>query len=191
MNKKIKIFAFGGSLRQGSFTKALLDPDLLREAVKAGCPEGTELDIFDRLGEFPLFNSDLEADLPEPVRDFKARIKAADAILIVTPEYNYSIPGYLKNALDWASRPFPDNSFNDKPAAIISGSNGMLAGSRAQYALRQVGVFLNLHFLNKPEVMIPTITEKIVDGKLVDAHTKEKIAELLKALCDWTNRLNH
>jgi len=130
-----------------------------------------------------------EADMPDAVKQFKDKIKEADAILISTPEYNYSIPGYLKNAIDWATRPFGDNSFDDKPGAIMSSSPGMLGGARAQYALRQSCVFLNLHLLNKPEIIIPSINKKMKDGKLVDENTKRKIHELMEALCVWTKRL--
>lgn len=187
--KKIQIVGFGGSLRKGSFNQSLLQTGaLLKEAYNL-CPAEGKLEVFDGIGEFPLFNQDEEADMPEIVKEFKKKIKQADAILIATPEYDYTIPGYLKNAIDWASRPYGDNSFDDKPGAIISSSPGMLGGIRAQYALRQCCVFLNLHLLNKPEVIIPSIQEKIKDGKLVDEPTKEKIQELLIALCTWTKRL--
>jgi len=102
--------------------------------------------------------------MPEKVREFKAKIRAADAILIATPEYNYSVPGVLKNAIDWASRPPGDNAFDGKPAAIMSASEGMLGGARAQYQLRHVFVFLNMHPINKPEVIVTFATERI-DGK--------------------------
>jgi len=153
------------------------------------CPEIAELEVFDRLGEFPLFNQDLEGDPPAVIKEFKAKIKAADAILFVTPEYNYSIPGFLKNAIDWASRPYTDSSFNDKPGAIMSASTGMLGGARAQYVLRQVCVQLNVHLLNRPEVFVADVAEKVQAGILSDTHTKEKIRELLDALCVWTMRL--
>lgn len=138
-----------------------------------------------------MYNQDEEGNLPEAVKEFKKTIKEADAILIATPEYDYTIPGYLKNAIDWATRPYGDNSFDDKPGAILSSSPGMLGGVRAQYALRQSCVFLNLHLLNKPEVIIPAIHEKIKEGKLIDEHTKEKIHELLAALCAWTKRIQN
>jgi len=183
MKKQIKIFGFGGSLRKGSFTKTLLD-----EAVFL-CPPEATLEVFDKMGRFPLFNQDLENNLPEQVEEFKDKLRKADAILIITPEYNYSVPGYLKNAIDWATRPYGDNSFDGKPGIIMSASAGMSGGIKAQYALRQVCVFLNLHLLNKPEIAVPAVHEKIRDGKLVDMHTKEKIAEGLTALCDWTRSI--
>src|SRR5207302_6515138 len=100
------------------------------------------LEIFDKVGEFPLYNQDDEVKIPEIIKEFKDKIKSADAILMVTPEYNFSIPGYLKNALDWATRPFGDNSFDDKPAAIMSASPGILGGVKAQYVLRQACIGL-------------------------------------------------
>lgn len=181
--KKIKIFGLGGSLRQGSFTKALL------YAAKELTPGDAELEIYERLGEISLFDQDQEKNPPEIIRELKAMIKQADAILISSPEYNYTIPGYLKNAIDWASRPYGDNSFEDKPVAVMGGG-GLVGGARVQYHLRQMFVFLNMHPINKPEVIIPAIAEKVKDGKVVDNHTRDKISELLTALINWTKRLN-
>lgn len=189
MKKKISILGFGGSLRKGSYNEVLLQTGVLLEAAGQLCPKEAKLEIFDGIGKFPLYNQDKEAALPQVVKEFKEKIKRADAILIATPEYDYSIPGYLKNAIDWASRPYGDNSFDDKPAAIMSASAGILGGVRAQYALRQTCVFLNLHLLNKPEVIVPSVGEKIKDGQLVDEHTTKKIEELLFALYVWTIRL--
>ncbi len=184
MTEKIKILAFGGSLRQGSFTRALLNSTL--EMV----PAGAEIEIFE-LKDIPMFNQDFEADPPEIVKKFKERIKASDAILISTPEYNYSVPGFLKNAIDWASRPYGDNSFEGKPIAIMGGG-GAIAGSRAQYHLRQIFVFLNGHVLNRPEVMVPFMHEKIdKEGKVTDEHSRARINELLIALVAWTRQLRH
>jgi chromate reductase, NAD(P)H dehydrogenase (quinone) len=124
------------------------------------------------------------------VRLFKERIRAADALLIVTPEYNYSIPGVLKNAIDWASRPYGDSAFDGKPVAIMGASVGMLGTARAQYHLRQCCVFLNMHPLNQPEVMVPAVQDKVdSQGRLTDAKTRLKIGELLEALAAWVRRL--
>ncbi|MCL5430169.1 MAG: NAD(P)H-dependent oxidoreductase [Candidatus Marsarchaeota archaeon] len=181
--RKIRVFGFAGSLRKGSFNRSLL------RAALEEVPETAELEIFE-LDGIPAFNQDLEGNLPEKVRKFKEKIKAADAILIVTPEYNYSIPGVLKNAIDWASRPYLDNSFDDKPVAIMSASGGMIGGARAQYHLRQTFVFLNMHALNMPEVIVNNAMEKFdANGNLTDAKTREKIREQLKALVEWTERL--
>lgn len=190
-DKKLHILGFGGSLRKGSTNEALLEAGCLLQAASDVCPDDATFVIFADVGEFPLYSQDLEANMPDIVIEFKTKINEADAILIATPEYNYSIPGYLKNALDWVSRPYGENSLNDKPAGLMSGSPGMLGGVKAQYALRQTGVGLNLHFLNIPEVVVPVINEKMKDGKLTDEYTKEKIQELLEALCLWTRRLGY
>lgn len=183
MADKTKILGFAGSLRKGSYNKAVL------RAAKELVPEGAELEIFDLEG-IPPFNQDLESSMPEKVREFKSRIEAADALLIVTPEYNSSIPGVLKNAIDWASRPYPNNSFNDKPAAIMSASPGMLGGVKAQYHLRQAFVFLNVHAMNRPEVVIANANNKIdANGRLTDEDAREHIKNLLGALVQWTARL--
>jgi chromate reductase len=185
MEKSVDILGFAGSLRKGSFNKSLL------RAAKELVPKGAKLEIFD-LAEIPVFNQDFENKPPEIVKEFKAKIKAADAILIVTPEYNYSIPGVLKNAIDWASRPYGDNAFEDKPVALMSASSGMLGAARAQYHLRQTFIFLNMHAVNRPEVIVTFADEKIDEkGNVIDEKTKEKIKELLKALVAWTKRLQN
>jgi chromate reductase len=128
--------------------------------------------------------------MPEKVKEFKAKIKAADAILIATPEYNYSISGVLKNAIDWASRPYGDNSFKGKPVGLMSASIGILGGARAQYHLRQSFVFLDMYPLNKPEVMVAFAPQKFDrNGKLTDESTRKIIRQLLENLVDWTRRL--
>jgi chromate reductase len=152
-------------------------------------PADAELEIFDLEG-LPPFNQDLENQPPEKVKKFKAKIRAADAILIATPEYNYSIPGVLKNAIDNASRPYGDNAFDGKSVAIMGASIGMLGTARAQYHLRQSLVFLNMYPLNQPEVMVPFAQEKIdQNGRVTDPKTREKIKELLEALVTWTRKL--
>jgi chromate reductase len=129
--------------------------------------------------------------MPQIVKDFKVKIKAADSILIVTPEYNYSIPGILKNAIDWASRPRGDNSWEGKPVAIMLASTGMLGGARAQYHLRQTFVFLNMFPINKPEVIVTFAEQKFnSDGILGDEKATQLIKQLLRSLIDWTRKLN-
>lgn len=183
MSKLIKVLGFAGSLRRNSYNKSLL-----RAAVGL-MPKDAELEIFD-LDGIPQYNQDLEDQMPEKVKEFKAKIRDADAILIATPEYNFSIPGVLKNAIDWASRPYGDNSFEGKPVAIMSASIGMLGGARAQYHLRQVLVYLNMHPINRPEVIVTFANEKIdEDGRLRDEKTREIIMELLNSLVEWTKRL--
>jgi chromate reductase, NAD(P)H dehydrogenase (quinone) len=183
MEPRISILGFGGSLRKGSYNKALL-----RAAVEMA-PADAEMKVFDIEG-IPLFNQDLEQNPPPVVKDFKSRIRAADAILIATPEYNYSIPGFLKNAIDQASRPYGDNALAGKPVAIMGASIGMLGTARAQYHLRQSCVFLNMYPLNQPEMMVPFAQDKIGEnGTVTDTKTKEKIRELLQALVAWTRRI--
>ncbi|HEY9245700.1 MAG TPA: NAD(P)H-dependent oxidoreductase [Candidatus Methanoperedens sp.] len=183
MDKQITILGFAGSLRSGSYNKALL------RAALALLPEDAQLEIFDLEG-IPPYNMDLENKLPERVKEFKKKIRAADAILIASPEHNYSIPGVLKNAIDWASRPPGDNSFDGKPAGIMSASPGMLGGARMQYHLRQTFVFLNMYPVNKPEVLVTFVAEKIDDkGRVTDEKTREKIKELLMNLIAWTRKL--
>ena len=111
------------------------------------------------------------------------KVRAADAILIATPEYNYSMPGVLKNALDWGSRPYGDNAWDNKPVAIMGASPAMQGTSRAQYHMRQVFVYLNMHPLNQPELMVGTASDKFdATGLLTDPKARKKIAELLVAL---------
>jgi chromate reductase len=182
MAMKISILAFGGSLRKGSYNKALL-----RAALEM-VPADAQMEAFD-IAAIPAFNQDLEKEPPQVVKEFKAKIKAADAILIVTPEYNYSIPGFLKNAIDSASRPYGDNAFDGKPVAFMGASIGMLGTARAQYHLRQACVWLNMYPMNLPEVMVPFAQEKVDEsGKLTDGKTREIIKELLQALVIWARR---
>jgi chromate reductase len=183
MERTVNILGFAGSLRKGSYNKALL-----RAALEL-VPKGARLEVFD-LDGIPPFNQDLENQPSEKLKEFKAKIRAADAILIATPEYNYSIPGVLKNAIDSASRPYGDNAFEHKPVAIMGASVGMAGTARAQYHLRQCFVFLTCFALNQPEVMVPFAQEKIdKEGKVTDQKTREKIRELLESLVAWTNRL--
>ena len=182
MDKKIHILGFAGSLRKQSYNRALLS------AANEVAPEDATLEIFDLEG-IPPFNQDLEDKPPEKVKDFKVKIRAADAILIVTPEYNYSIPGVLKNAIDWASRPYGDNAFEGKAVAVMGASIGMLGTARAQYDLRRSFVFLNMYPMNQPEVMVPFAQDKIdSNGRVTDEKTRKKIRELLEGLVAWTKR---
>jgi chromate reductase len=183
MEKTINILGFAGSLRKGSYNKALL-----RAALEL-VPKGARLEAFDLEG-IPVFNQDLENEPPQKVKEFKAKIRAADAILIATPEANYTLPGALANAMNWASRPYGDNAFDGKPVAVMGATIGTLGTARAQYDLRRSFVFLNMHPLNQPEVMVPHAQEKIdKDGKITDQKTREKIGELLERLIEWTNKL--
>jgi len=178
----IKVLGISGSLRAGSFNTAAL------RVARESAPDGLTIEPFD-LAPIPLYNEDVyQKGFPPPVADFRARIKAADALLICTPEYNYSVPGVLKNAIDWASRP-PDQPFDGKPIALLSASPAFTGGARAQYHLRQIFVYLNPYILNRPEVMISAAHTKFdAAGKLTDDKTREHIRGLLDALKAWTER---
>ena len=183
MSQQISILGFAGSLRKGSYNRALL-----RAALEL-VPNDAKIEAFE-LDGIPPFNQDLESSPPEKVKEFKRKTKAVDALLIVTPEYNYSIPGVLKNAIDWASRPYGDNAFEGKPVAMMSASIGMLGGARAQYHLRQSFVFLNMYPVNKPEVFVTFAPQKFDDkGRLLDEKTKELMRELLGNLVAWARKL--
>jgi chromate reductase len=183
MNSKLKILGFAGSLRKASYNKSLL------RAAANLMPEDTNLEIFDIDG-IPAFNQDTEKNMPEKVKDFKSKIREANAILISTPEYNYSVPGVLKNAIDSATRPYGDNPFNEKPVAIMSASVGMLGGARAQYHLRQIFVYLNMYPINLPEVIVPFAENKFdTNGNLVDENTQMFVRQLLQNLVNWTRKL--
>ena len=178
----IHVLGISGSLRQGSYNTGLL------YAAADLAPDGMRLEIFD-LSPIPLFNQDLELDLPEPVHRLKAHIAAADALLFAVPEYNYSFSGVLKNAIDWASRPPRDMPLSGKPAAIL-GAGGRYGTVRAQLHFRQVAAHLNLLVLNRPELMVPYASEKFSpDGRLTDEQTREQLKSLLDALAAWTRRL--
>ena len=128
--------------------------------------------------------------MPEKVKEFKTKIRATDALLIATPEYNYSVPGVLKNAIDWASRPSGDNPFEGKPVAIMSASPGMIGGARAQYHLRQTFVSLDMHPISRPEVIVTFVNQKIDEnGRLTDEKTKTTIRKLLEKLVIWAKML--
>src|SRR5512141_1390650 len=156
MAETVKVLGIAGSLRKESYNKWAL------RAAQLLAPDHIKVDTFDITG-IPLFNQDDERNPSPRLVEFKKAIQAADAILIATPEYNYSIPGVLKNAIDAASRPYGDNVWEGKPAAIMSASIGMLGGARAQYHLRQSMVFLNMHPINRPEVMVSFAQQKFDD----------------------------
>ena len=172
------ILGISGSLRQASLNTAAL------RSCAPLLPDGVTFSLAD-LSDVPLYNEDLRVQgLPSSVQQLREQISTADAIVIATPEYNYSFPGVLKNAIDWASRP-PDQPFDGKPIALMGTTPGGLGTSRAQYQLRQVFIYLNSHVLNRPEVMISAAPSKFdADGKLIDEPTAENLRKLLVALCD-------
>ena len=179
---RINVLGISGSLRRASYNTAALR--VAQELV----PDGMTLAHFD-LAPIPLYNEDVrEKGFPPSVEDLRARIKAADAVLIVTPEYNYSIPGVLKNAIDWASRP-PDQPFDGKPMAIMGASPAFTGSARSQYHLRQVFIYLNALILNRPEVMISNAHTKFDEqGQLTDESARRHIRALLESLAAWVDR---
>lgn len=178
-----QILGFCGSLRQGSYNRQLLT---------TACDIATQLEASIDIGEirdFPLYDADLqEQGIPTAVTRVQEQMQRADAILFVSPEYNYSIPGALKNAIDWLSRLSPQ-PFAGKAVAIMGTSPGAIGTARMQYHLRQVMVFLDAHPLNKPEVMIGAYQDKYAGGRLVDAKGLEMVERQLSALIAWSRQL--
>jgi len=173
---KIAILGVVGSLRKDSYNHAAL------KAAQKLVPEGVVLNLIEIQG-IPVFDQDNEKMLPASVLEFKQQILAADAVLFATPEYNYSLPGGLKNAIDWASRPYGESAWTGKPAAIMGASIGGFGTARAQYHLRQILVALNMPVVNQPEVMIGNAAQKFTqNGQLIDEVTREFIQKLLAAL---------
>ena len=179
----LKILGICGSLRKASFNMAAL------RACRELMPAGMALEIAE-IGDIPMFNQDVfDAGLPEPAKRFRAEVAAADGVLIASPEYNFSLTPALKNAIDWASRP-PNQSWQDKPVAIFSVSQGPLGGARVQYDLRRILGQLWAHVLPRPEVFIgsaPTKFDK--DGKLTDEAARKFLAELLAGFGPWISRM--
>ena len=183
MNKPLTILGIAGSLRKQSFNRSLL------RAAQELVPEGARIEIFE-LDDIPSFNQDDEGNPPPKVVELKQRVRSADAILFVTPEYNYSVPGVLKNAIDWASRPYGDSAWTGKPVAVMGASVGTIGTARAQYHLRQMFVFLNMYAVNQPEVMVANAHKHFDDqGKLTDETAKKLTRQLLEELVNWTRRL--
>ena len=176
-DKPLRLAVLVGSLRKGSFNAAVA------RALPALAPEGVTIEPLPSVGEFPLYNFDLqEKGFPEIVMRTAEAIRGADGVIFVTPEYNHSVPGVLKNAIDWISR-VPNQPFAGKPVAIQSASPGVFGGLRAHTALRASFVFLDARPLNKPEVMIPQVNAKVdaKTGELTDTATRGFIADQLKA----------
>lgn len=178
----LRFLGIAGSLRKGSLNRALL------RATGDALPSTATLEIFDGLAAIPTFDPD-STDEPGSVEAWKGAIAAADALIIATPEYNYSIPGVLKNAIDWASRPPPRSPLRNKPIGIISAATGISGGMRAQYHLRQILVFTNSPAMLQPEVIIPRAQERFdIHGELTDASTRELLARFGTSLVEWVGR---
>jgi chromate reductase len=182
MSNSIRLVALVGSLRKGSLNRALL------RAAIAAAPAQVRVDIVE-IGDLPLYNGDIQDQgMPASVSQLAEAMAGADGFLIATPEYNYSIPGVLKNAIDWLSR-LPNPPFAGKPMGIMGASMGALGTARSQYHLRQVMVFLDAHVMNKPEVMVGAAHTKFdAEGKLTDASTEQHLARFMAALADFCGR---
>jgi chromate reductase len=168
-----------GSLRKDSVTRKLV------HALAPLAPKGMTLKVVE-IGDLPHFNADLEGDMPAPVKAFKKAIEGADAVLFATPEYNRSVPGVLKNAIDWGSRPYGKSSWNGKPAAVISQSMGALSGFGANHHLRQSLVFLNMPTMAQPEAYIANSTTLFDDkGNLAKPETKDFLSQVMAAFGQW------
>ncbi|ASI14193.1 chromate reductase, Class I, flavoprotein [Candidatus Mancarchaeum acidiphilum] len=182
-NSDIVILGICGSLRKDSYNRVILNA-----AAESGV-EGVKFKFAD-IGDLPLYNQDLDNNLPEPVKRLKHDIESADALLIVTPEYNRSVPGPLKNAIDWASRPYGKNSFDEKPVAVLGATVGRFVGTAlVQYHLRGILAFMNAHLMENPQMFITEVGEKVKDGKLVDEETKEGIKKVVDSLKKWAIRI--
>ena len=183
MSNPVRILGIAGSLRRQSYNRGAL------RAAAELAPEGATVEIVE-LDGIPGFSEDDEQNPPDKVTELKRRIREADAVLFVTPEYNYSLPGVLKNAIDWASRPYGDSAWSGKPAAVMGASVGSIGTARAQYHLRQVMVFLNMFPINQPEVMIGNASQRFdSEGNLTDEQTREFIRQLLQNLVEWARRI--
>lgn len=179
----LNVLGICGSLRKGSLNRALL------RAAQEEQPEGMTITLCD-LHEIPLYNDDLyQSTPPEGVRAFRAAVAAADALIICSPEYNFSISGVLKNAIDWASRP-PSPPLDGKPLALMGASPSLLGTVRGQLATRQVCIFTNMIAMNKPELFVAKAHEKFdSEGKLTDAETRQKLRAFLLSFAQWVQRV--
>ena len=181
--KTLNVLGICGSLRKGSLNRSLL------RAAQEEQPAGLSITLCD-LHDIPLYNDDLyQPGPPEGVVKFRAAIAAADALIICSPEYNFSISGVLKNSIDWASRP-PNPPLDGKPLALMGASMGMLGTVRGQLATRQVCIFTNMIPMNKPELFVAKAHEKFdSEGKLTDDETRQKLRAFLAAFAQWVQRV--
>jgi len=177
------ILGICGSLRSKSYNRSAL------QAAGEVLPEGMTLRIAD-YRQIPLYDHDLESSgMPSAVLQLAQEIRSADALVIASPEYNFSISGVLKNAIDWLSR-VPDQPFKDKPVALMSASLGPVGGARHQYEVRKILGCLEALVMPKPEVFINLCQPKFdADGRLVDAAARKAVADQMQALGRWTGRL--
>lgn len=173
-----KIAVFVGSLQQKSLNK------LLAKNLEKLAPEGVEFNYVD-LGALPLFSQDLEADFPASARAAKDIVEAADGVLFVTPEYNRSIPGVLKNAIDWGSRPWGSNSFNGKPAGIVGASGSPLGTAVAQADLRHILVYLNVKLMGQPELYLMHAPNAFDEKGDVVEESRDHLQNYINTFVKW------
>lgn len=180
----MNLLGIAGSLRAGSFNRSLI------QAAAAAAPDGVTVAAFGRLGEIPPYNDDeKQKAFPAVVTALAEEIRAADGLLIATPEYNYGVPGVLKNAIDWVSRA-PDQPFKNKPIGVMGAAMGNLGTARAQYDLRRCFIFLEGLTMNRPEVFVGAAHTKFDDsGILTDAPTRDFLADYMKAFAAWVERV--
>ena len=183
MSDTVRVLGFAGSLRAGSLNRSLL------RAAQELAPAVMTIDIFD-LSPVPLYDGDVEAEGdPAGVAAFKAAIRSADAVLMATPEYNHGVPGVMKNAIDWASRPPRGAALDGKPVGIIGASPGMTGSARGQSQLRQAFEFTNSYAMPQPEVLVFRAHEKFdAEGRLIDPKTAEVLGRYLEAFLAWIVR---
>jgi chromate reductase len=181
---KLNVLVICGSLRKGSFNASVA------RALPALAPPQMTLTTAPSFGGFPLFNADMKdaSGFPPDVNDWASAIRNADGVVIVSPEYNWSIPGGLKNAIDWVSR-MPEVPFKDKPVALQSASGGPLGASRMQYHLRQTLVSIDAVMFGKPEIFVSFADKKIVNGELTDQPTRDIIKKQLEGFAKFIERV--
>ena len=177
----MRVMGLCGSLRRASFNRALL------AAAVELAPQGMEIQVWDRLGEVPHYDGDLDSDeaRPEPVVELKRSIAEADGLLVISPEYNYSVPGVLKNAIDWASRPGMKSVLAGKPAAIGGATGGAVGTARLQMHLREVLYSCQSRVMPHPGLLVNFAPQKFADGRLADEQTRAFLAEFLAHFQAW------
>jgi len=186
MEQQFTILGIPGSLRKASVNRGLL------RAAQEASPDGVTIEIFD-LDDIPLYNGDVEAvGVPQPVQDFADAIRRADALLIASPEYNYSVSGVLKNAIDWASRPSVKKSFRHKPIGILGASGGQYGTVRSQAVLRQVfASMIEGYVMIKPELLVNNASTRFdPEGNLTDDEIRERLGTFVEALVAWARRVD-
>jgi chromate reductase, NAD(P)H dehydrogenase (quinone) len=173
------IVVFVGSLRKESFNRKMAN------ALRELAPAALQLEIVE-IGQLPLYNQDLDSDPPAPWKALRDRVRKADGVIFVTPEYNRSVPGVLKNAIDVASRPYGQSAWDKKPAAVVSVSPGAIGAFGANHHLRQSLVFLNMPAMQQPEAYVGG-ADKLFDagGKLTNDGTRSFLAKFLEAFARW------